>query len=201
MYHMLLIESAVRGLLFVNGQFCGPMEREGQAFPLGRNAEIYIQLYPFGESAPLAVGLDMREGQIKSLYPKEDAFALLWPGGIVQLELRMQTQEEAEQAAQTAQRIEPDVLTRYLHLCLAGDPRASLLRAGQMDAAGQELSAYHAAVPMRFAGSAVPDGYTLRAGLVRRSAENIAYVDTALAQTLDSGQGRGLIGRLDIVRT
>ncbi|MBR3796817.1 MAG: hypothetical protein IKK34_12450 [Clostridia bacterium] len=197
MNRTLLIESAMRGMLFVNGQFCGPMERDGQAFPLGQNAEIYVQLFPFGEATPLAVGLEMREGRLKNLYPKENAFALLWPDGIVQLELRMQIQEEQEQSAQ---RMEPDVLLRYLHLRLAGDPRASLLRAGQTDADAPDLSAYYAAVPMRFAGSDVPDGYALRAGLVRRTAENAACVDTALAQAIDGAQGRRLIGRVDIVQ-
>lgn len=198
MDHTLLIESAAQGLLLINGQFCGPMEREGQAFPLGRNAEIYIQLIPFGEAAPLAVGLEMRDGRIAKLYPKENAFALLWPGGVVQLELRMQSQKEPEK---TAQRIEPDALVRYLHLRLAGDPRALLLRAGQQDGDVPDLSAYHAAVPMRFMGSDIPDGYALRAGLVRRAEENVAYVDTALAQMIDGGQGRRLIGRMDILRT
>lgn len=198
MDHTLLIESAAQGLLLINGQFCGPMEREGQAFPLGRNAEIYIQLIPFGEAAPLAVGLEMRDGRIAKLYPKENAFALLWPGGVVQLELRMQSQKEPEK---TAQRIEPDALVRYLHLRLAGDPRALLLRAGQQDGDAPDLSAYHAAVPMRFMGSDIPDGYALRAGLVRRAEENVAYVDTALAQMIDGGQGRRLIGRMDILRT
>ena len=198
MNHTLLIESAAQGLLLINGQFCGPMERDGQAFPLGRNAEIYIQLIPFGEAAPLAVGLEMRDGRIAKLYPKENAFALLWPGGVVQLELRMQSQKEPEQ---TAQRIEPDALVRYLHLRLAGDPRALLLRAGQQDGDAPDLSAYHAAVPMRFMGSDIPDGYALRAGLVRRAEENVAYVDTALAQMIDGGQGRRLIGRMDILRT
>lgn len=198
MDHTLLIESAAQGLLLINGQFCGPMEREGQAFPLGRNAEIYIQLIPFGEAAPLAVGLEMRDGRIAKLYPKENAFALLWPGGVVQLELRMQSQKEPEK---TAQRIEPDALVRYLHLRLAGDPRALLLRAGQQDGDVPDLSAYHAAVPMRFMGSDIPDGYALRAGLVRRAEENVAYVDTALARMIDGGQGRRLIGRMDILRT
>lgn len=198
MDHTLLIESAAQGLLLINGQFCGPMEREGQAFPLGRNAEIYIQLIPFGEAAPLAVGLEMRDGRIAKLYPKENAFALLWPGGVVQLELRMQSQKEPEK---TAQRIEPDALVRYLHLRLAGDPRALLLRAGQQDGDVPDLSAYHAAVPMRFMGSDIPDGYALRAGLVRRAEENVAYVDTALARMIDGGQGCRLIGRMDILRT
>jgi len=198
MNHTLLIESAAQGLLLINGQFCGPMEREGQAFPLGRNAEIYIQLIPFGEAAPLAVGLEMRDGRIAKLYPKENAFALLWPGGVVQLELRMQSQKEPEQ---TAQRIEPDALVRYLHLRLAGDPRALLLRAGQQEGDEPDLSAYHAAVPMRFMGSDIPDGYALRAGLVRRAEENVAYVDMALAQMIDGGQGRRLIGHMDILRT
>lgn len=200
MHRILLIESAAQGVLFVNGQFCGPMEREGQAFPIGRNAEVYIQLFPFGEAMPLTAMLEMREGQIVRLAPKESAFALLWPGGVVQLELRMDAQRE-EAAQQAAQRTEADALLRYLHLRLAGDSRAALLRIGQTDADAPDLSAYHAVVPVRFAASAMPERYDLRAGLVRRAAENIAYVDTALAALADGGQGRRQIGRIDVVRT
>ena len=200
MERMLLIESVVRGVLFVNGQFCGPMEREGQAFPMGRHAEIYIQLFPFGESAPLAAMLEMREGQIVRLEPKESAFALLWPGGVVQLELRLKAQQ-MEEAEYAAQRTETDTLLRYLQLRLVGDPRAALLRVGQTDADGPDLSAYHAAVPVRFAPPATLGWHNLRAGLVRRVAENVACVDMALAETAGGGQGRGLIGRIEIART
>ena len=199
MERVLLIESAAQGVLFVNGQFCGPMEPEGQAFPMGRNAEIYIQLFPFGEEAPLTAAIEMRGGQIMRLEPRENAFALLWPGGLVQLELRSRAQQAEE--TEKAQRMEPDMLLRYLHLRLAGDPRAALLRADRQDAGAQDLSAYHAAVPMRFAASAVPERYDLRAGLVRRAAENVACVDTALAVMEEGSQGRRLIGRMDIVRT
>lgn len=200
MERMLLIESAAQGVLFVNGQFCGPMEREGQAFPMGRNAEICVQLFPFGESAPLTAMLEMREGQIVRLEPKESAFALLWPGGVVQLELRLKMQQE-EAAEYAAQKTEADVLLRYLQLRLAGDPRAALLRAGQTDADGPDLSAYHAAVPVRFSLPVMSGGANLRAGLVRRIAENAACVDMALAETAGGGQGHRLIGRIRIART
>ena len=200
MERMLLIESAAQGVLFVNGQFCGPMEREGQAFPMGQNAEIYVQLFPFGESAPLTAMLEMREGQIVRLEPTESVFALLWPGGVVQLELRLKTQRE-EAAEYAAQRTEADVLLRYLHLRLAGDPRAALLRAGHTDDDEPDLSVYHAAVPVRFSLPVMSSGADLRAGLVRRVAENAACVDMALAQTADDGHGRRLIGRIGIART
>lgn len=198
MHRMLLIESAAQGLLFVNGQFCGPMEREGQAFPLGNHAEIYVQLAPFGEAPPLAVGLEMREGRIENLYPKENAFALLWPGGFVQLELRLQNQKDAEPEAQ---RMEADTLLRYLHMCLAGDQRAAQMCMGKIDTDAPDLAAYYAAVPLRFAAEPVPERYDQRAGLVRRTAENVACVDMALAETADGGQGRRLIRKIDIVRT
>ena len=76
MRYMLLIESAATGVLFVNGQFCGPMEREGQAFPMGKNAEVYIQFFPFGEEAPLTVMLRMRDGSLERLEPEENAYGL-----------------------------------------------------------------------------------------------------------------------------
>jgi len=92
----LLIESAGDGVLVVNGQFCGPMEREGQAFPCGENEEVYIQLFPFGESMPLAAKLLLRGGKIATLVPQENCYALLWPDGIIQLELRMQAMEREQ---------------------------------------------------------------------------------------------------------
>ena len=56
MHRILLIECAARGLLYINGQFCGPLEGDGQAFPTGRNTEIYIQFFPFSAGVlPLTV--------------------------------------------------------------------------------------------------------------------------------------------------
>ena len=57
MGHVLFIESRTPGILMVNGQFCGPLEGDGQAFPAGKDAEIYIQLFPFSAGAmPLTAG-------------------------------------------------------------------------------------------------------------------------------------------------
>ena len=197
MHHMLLIESAVKGVLFVNGQFCGPMEREGQAFPMGRNAQAYIQLFPFGEGAPLTVVLQMRDRQIERLEPKENAYALLWPDGIVQLELRMHAQPEpAPQEGYPAS----GVLLRYLSMKLAGDPQAQRLWLRPQDEAlALDLAAYHAAVPLRFAPNTAPDRFDDRAGLVRRIADHIAVIDTALAATVPAGQGQRLIESVEIL--
>ena len=35
---MLCIQCAIRGLLTINGQFCGPVDGEGQTFPTARDA-------------------------------------------------------------------------------------------------------------------------------------------------------------------
>ena len=95
MVQMLMIESGVRGLLTVNGQFCGPVDSEGQAFPAGQSADIYLQLFPFDESAaPLTAELRLRDGQVERLEPRTRCFALVWPDGVIQLELRPQTQQE-----------------------------------------------------------------------------------------------------------
>ncbi len=195
----LLIESAVQGVLFVNGQFCGPMEREGQAFPMGKNAEVYIQLFPFGEGAPLTAMLIMRGGQLEHLAPQESAFALLWPDGIVQLELRMRAQEEP-----AAQEAEPSygTLLRYLALRLAGDEQAQRLWLRPQDAMTvPDLTGYHAAVPLRFAPLSVQDRFDDRAGLVRRISPNIAVIDAAMAVTSPAGQGKRLLERIEILPT
>ena len=197
MHRMLLIESAVRGLLYVNGQFCGPLEEGGQAFPAGGRAEIYIQLFPFGAgAAPLGVQMHLHAEGVALLDPQDCAFALVWPDGVVQLELRMPQQAEEAGRQQAAS----GVLLRYLALRLAGDERAGAMLMRPQDAPPQEaLSAYHAAVPLRFFSDA-PERFDDRAGLVCRVAPNIARIDAALAVTVPAGQGRRLIERIEILR-
>ena len=198
MRYLLLIESAATGVLFVNGQFCGPMEREGQAFPCGENEEVYIQLFPFGESMPLAAKLLLRGGKVAALEPQENCFALLWPDGIIQLELRMAAQEHAQEQAQKAA---PNVLMQYLNMQLSGDVQAKLLLMQQDERIVPDLSEYYTAVPLRFAPLEADERYDMRAGLVRRIAPNVACVDAALAMTVPLGQGRRLIEKIEILRT
>ena len=58
MRSMLHIQCAVRGLLTVNGQFCGPVDGGGQTFPAAQDAEIFIEYTPLAQSAaPLALEL------------------------------------------------------------------------------------------------------------------------------------------------
>lgn len=199
MHQILLIESGAQGILCVNGQFCGPAEREGQAFPMGRNAEIYIQLFPFGEAAPLTVMLHMRDGQLVRLEPQENAYALVWPDGVVELELRMRTQADA---AQQNPQPSSGTLLRYLTLRLADNPQAQLLwLSAQDEKAAPDLSAYQAAVPLRFAPLSAPERFDDRAGLVRRFLPNAAVIDAVLAVTAPAGQDRRLIERIEILPT
>lgn len=200
MVRMLMIESGTRGLLTVNGQFCGPVDGEGQAFPTGRSAEIYIQFFPFEESAvPLTAEMQLRDGQIERLEPRTRCFALVWPDGVIQLELRPEARrEESGQTQQAA----PSTLLRYLTMRLAGDTQAGRLwMRPQDEAQAPDLSGYHAAVPLRFAPSAASERFDERAGLVRRTAENVARIDTALAVTSPAGQGHRLIERMEILPT
>jgi len=200
MRHTLLIESAAQGVLYVNGQFCGPMERGGQAFPMGKNAEAYIQLFPFGEGMPLTAVLEMRDGRIVRLEPQEKAFALLWHDGIVQIELRLQ--EQADEPAQQEAEAAGGTLLRYLALRLADDPQAARFWLNPQDALGApDLSDYHAAVPLRFAPLSAPDRFDDRAGLVRRVSPNAAVIDVALAVTVPAGRGHRLIERIEILPT
>lgn len=199
MHGIVLMESAARGLLQVNGQFCGPVDGQGQAFPAGRDAEIYIQLAPFDEGVrPLTAELILRGGRIERLLPASRCFALTWPDGIIQLELRPDGAPGGEQTGAAA----PSVLLRYLAMRLAGEGGTEqLLLQPQLAQRMPELSEYCAVVPLRFAPAAADERFDERAGLVRRTAENAAEVDTALAVTSPAGQGRRLIERIEILRT
>ena len=198
MVRMLMIECACDGLLTVNGQFCGPLEKEGQAFPVGRNAQAYIQFAAFEpQIGTMAVALEMKEGKIVRLEPQESCYALVWPDGVVQLELRpRQAQAHADGREEAAV---PGVLLRYLSMCLAGDAQAQYLLMRAQD--GAELSEYEAAVPLPFAPLGASPRYDERAGLVRRILPNAAVVDAALASTVPAGQGRRMIERIEIMRT
>lgn len=200
MRRMLLIESAVQGVLCVNGQFCGPMEREGQAFALGRTAEVYIQLFPLGAAAPLTAVMEFRNGQLARLEPQENCFALIWPDGIVQLELRLG--DGTDTTWEKESEVMENVLLRYLQLRLAGDSRAQQLwLRAQDEAAAPDLSAYSAAAALRFAPLNVPGHFDVYAGLVRPVLPNAAVIDAALAITSPAGQGRRLIERMEIAQT
>mgnify|MGYP006868442120 CR=1 FL=1 len=103
-----------------------PRLRHHWAF--GEALEIFIEYTPLAQSAaPLALELILAGGQIVRLEPAARGYALLWPDGVIQLELRPDAPGEletgeAEQAAQS-------VLLRYLALRLAGDAAADALEA------------------------------------------------------------------------
>ena len=200
MRRMLYIQSRAPGVLCVNGQFCGPLEGGGQAFPMSRDAEVYVQLFPFSRTAaPLTAALILQDGAVQRLEPQDAAYALLWPDGIIQLELRPASDAGGEQVQGETQTAAAGVLLRYLTLHLAGVPEADalLLRAQDIPA----LPPYDAVVPLRFAPLAAPERYDERAGLVRRLAPNVARVDAALAATVPAGQGRRLIERLTVMES
>jgi len=203
MHQMLFIESRTPGVLQVNGFFCGPLEKDGQAFPTGRDAEIYIQLFPFSQGAqPLTVAMQLENGGIARLEPQEAAYALLWPDGIIQLELtpRAAQAEETDAPPQTDGQISSSAtLLRYLSAKIAGDAQADVLLMRAQD--GADVSGYDAAVPLRFAPMHAPERFDERAGLVKRLAPNVARVDAALAATVPAGQGRRMIERVEIMRT
>ena len=199
MFEILRIESAVRGVLLVNGQFCGPLE-EGQTFPASPDAEVYMQLFPFDSAVrPLTAALRLSGGGVEALIPEQHAYALLWPDGVIQIELRPASDGGETQPQGETQTAAAGVLLRYLTLHLAGSPEADtlLLRAQDVPA----LPPYDAVVPLRFAPLAASERYDERAGLVRRLAPNVARVDAALAATVPAGQGRRLIERLTVMES
>ena len=198
MRSMLHIQCAVRGLLTVNGQFCGPVDGGGQTFPAAQDAEIFIEYTPLAQSAaPLALELVLAGGQIVRLEPAARGYALLWPDGVIQLELRPQALD-AQQAGETEQAAS-NVLLRYLMMRQAGDAGAGALLM-RPDAA-EGLPAYDAVVPLRFAPLHAPERFDERAGLVVRLAPNIARVDAALAVTIPTGQGKRMIERIEVMET
>lgn len=199
MHRILMIESAARGVLAVNGQFCGPLEGTGQAFPAAENAEIYIQFFPFSQKArPLTVALELEEGALKRLEPQENAFALLWPDGIIQLELRPEREGEAEEGQAAQEQAASGTLLRYLTLRLTGQGDAArLLLMRPQDEVS--LPPYDAVVPLRFAPLEASERFDDRAGLVRREAPNVARVYAALAVTAPAGQGHRLIERVEVM--
>ena len=200
MHQVLYIESRTPGVLDINGFFCGPLEGEAQAYPVGQNVEIYIRLFPFSRSAqPLTVAMRMEEGHIARLEPQDAAYALLWPDGIIQLELTPENRIEPREAQATEDGVSSLTLLRYLSAKLAGDPQADVFLLRPQD--GTDVSGYDAAVPMRFPPANAPERYDERAGLVRRVAPNIARVDAALAATVPEGQGRRRIERIEIMKS
>ena len=198
MRRMLYVQSRSPGLLVINGQFCGPLDGGGQAFPMSRDAEVYVQLFPFSRGAPpLTAALVMQDGAVERLEPQEAAFALLWPDGVVQLELapdapQVQTPPETETAA-------ADVLLRYLQARLAGDAQAGALLLRPQE--GVDVAGAEAVVPLRFPPLTAPERFDARAGLVYRLAPNVARVDAVLAATVPAGQGHRLIGQIEVLRT
>ena len=198
MRHMLYIESRAPGVLVVNGQFCGPLDGGGQAFPMSRDAEVYVQLFPFSRGTPpLTAALVMQDGAVERLEPQEAAFALLWPDGVVQLELAPDApQTDAPAETETAA---ADVLLRYLRARLSGDAQADALLLRPQS--GVDVTGAEAVVPLRFPPMTAPERFDARAGLVYRLAPNVARVDAVLAATVPAGQGHRLIGQIEVLHT
>ena len=200
MHRALYIESRTPGLLYINGYFCGPLEGEAQSYPLGQNVQIYIQFFPYGCGAQaLAAAMRVEEAGITRLDPQDAAYALLWPDGIIQLELTPAMAQEPEAMDTGWDGASSATLLRYLSAKLAGDRQAEALLMRPQD--GVDVSGYDAVVPLRFPPNHVSERYDERAGLVRRIAPNIACVDAALAATVPMGQGHRMIERVEIMRT
>ena len=198
MRRMLYVQSRAPGLLVINGQFCGPLEGGGQAFPMSRDAEVYVQLFPFSRGAPpLTAALVLQDGAVQRLGPQDAAFALLWPDGVVQLELAPDAPHaDAHADTETAA---ADVLLRYLRAKLAGDAEADALLLRPQT--GVDVTGAEAVVPLRFPPMTAPERFDARAGLVYRLAPNVARVDAVLAATVPAGQGHRLIEQIEVLRT
>lgn len=86
MYPMLQVQ-APDGLIYLNGRFCG--EAGGSGLPLTRDGTVYLEYRPFsGRGEGLALRLSLKAGSLTDGLP-EEAFAVQWPDGLIQLELRL----------------------------------------------------------------------------------------------------------------
>ena len=192
---MLCIQCAIRGLLTINGNSRAG-GRRGQRSQR-RDAEIFIEYMPLTENAkPMALELALEQGKVSRIEPAPHGYALIWPDGLIQLELRpeapnMPEAGETEQAA-------PNVLLRYLTMRLAGDAGADalLMRAG----AAEGLPAYDAVVPLRFAPLHAPERGLTNARWVGHAARAEHRAGgAALAVTVPTGQGRRMIERIEVM--
>lgn len=84
--HPMLQVLAPPGLLYVNGRFCG--ETDGGGIPLTRDGAVYLEYRPLEPRVPCsALKLTMRGGLLIDGV-SDDAYAVQWPGGLLELEFR-----------------------------------------------------------------------------------------------------------------
>lgn len=84
--HPMLTVQAPAGLLYLNGRFCG--ETGGSGLPLTRDGVVYLEYRPLATRGEgMAMRLDLKSGQVTGGLI-EGAYAVQWPGGLIELELR-----------------------------------------------------------------------------------------------------------------
>lgn len=84
--HPMLTVQAPAGLLYLNGRFCG--ETGGSGIPLTRDGVVYLEYRPLAKRGDgMAMRLDLKAGQVSGGLV-EGAYAVQWPGGLIELELR-----------------------------------------------------------------------------------------------------------------
>jgi len=84
--HPMLTVQAPAGLLYLNGRFCG--ETGGSGLPLTRDGVVYLEYRPLAaRSEGVAMRLDLKSGMVAGGLI-EGAYAVQWPGGLIELELR-----------------------------------------------------------------------------------------------------------------
>ena len=84
---LLLIQSHTPGLLTVNGQFCGRVDDSPHTYITHADDRGYLSFLPLTDGfMPLSREIELRAHQL--LPPAEGLYALQWPDGICQLELR-----------------------------------------------------------------------------------------------------------------
>lgn len=84
--HPILTVQAPPGVLYVNGRYVG--ESAGLFTPLVRDGCAVVEYRPLGRwSGGIAMKLNFKAGQLESGLP-QDAYAVEWPGNVVELELR-----------------------------------------------------------------------------------------------------------------
>lgn len=84
---MLLIQSNTPGLLHINGQFCGRVDESPHTYLTRTDDRGYLSFQPFSDDmTPLAREICIQQDQL--LAPDSGLYALQWPEGVCQIEIR-----------------------------------------------------------------------------------------------------------------
>lgn len=128
MQPVLVIESPVSGLVYVNGRLIGEVsENGGVSLPVAPWGAVYVEHRPLTTGyLPIARRITLSAGRpvVEALEAQSGVAAVCWPGGVIDLELTPERVDAAPERAQQAQ-----VEDFFLRLLAGANPRVEVYRA------------------------------------------------------------------------